>query len=87
MAASLGDLIYSRIGELARVSDDPVGLTRLYLSPAHKRAADLVVLRVRPAGPRGRFRPAAEVPRVVRPAVTEDARRLVDVTEAPGVDR
>ena len=42
MAASLGELIYSRIGELARISDDPDRLTRLYLSPAHKRAADLV---------------------------------------------
>jgi allantoate deiminase len=50
MAASLGDLIYSRIGELARVSDDPVGLTRLYLSPAHKRAADLVAQWMRDAG-------------------------------------
>ena len=50
MAASLGDLIYSRIGELARISDDPDRLTRLYLSPAHKRAADLVAQWMREAG-------------------------------------
>jgi allantoate deiminase len=42
MADGLGDLIYSRIGELARISDDPDRLTRIYLSPAHKQAADLV---------------------------------------------
>ena len=50
MAAALGDLIYNRIGELARISDDPDRLTRLYLSPAHKRAADLVAQWMREAG-------------------------------------
>jgi allantoate deiminase len=50
MAASLGDLIYDRIGELARISDDPDRLTRLYLSPSHKRAADLVAQWMREAG-------------------------------------
>jgi allantoate deiminase len=50
MATTLGDLIYSRIGELARISDDPDRLTRLYLSPADKRAADLVAQWMREAG-------------------------------------
>lgn len=50
MAATLGEQIYSRIGELARISDDPDGLTRLYLSPAHKKAAELVAQWMREAG-------------------------------------
>ena len=50
MAAALGDLIYGRIGELARISDDPDRLTRLYLSPAHKQAAGLVAQWMREAG-------------------------------------
>ena len=50
MAAKLGDLIYSRIGELARISDDPDRLTRVYLSPAHKQATGLVARWMREAG-------------------------------------
>ena len=50
MTATLGERIYSRIGELARISDDPDGLTRLYLSPAHKKAAELVAQWMREAG-------------------------------------
>jgi len=50
MAAGLGDLIYSRIGELARISDDPDRLTRVYLSPAHKQAAGLVAQWMHEAG-------------------------------------
>ena len=50
MAAKLGDLIYSRIGELARISDDPDRLTRVYLSPAHKQAVGLVAQWMRDAG-------------------------------------
>jgi allantoate deiminase len=50
MAARLGDLIYGRIGELARISDEPDRLTRLYLSPAHKQATGLVAQWMRDAG-------------------------------------
>ena len=50
MADGLGDLIYSRIGELARISDDPDRLTRIYLSPAHKQAAGVVAQWMREAG-------------------------------------
>ena len=50
MTASLGERIYSRIGELARISDDVDGLTRLYLSPDHKKAAELVAQWMREAG-------------------------------------
>ena len=50
MTATLGERIYGRIGELARISDDADGLTRLYLSPAHKKAAELVAQWMREAG-------------------------------------
>jgi allantoate deiminase len=50
MTATLGERIYGRIGELARISDEPDGLTRLYLSPAHKKAAELVAQWMREAG-------------------------------------
>lgn len=36
---SLGERVMARLGELAAFSDEP-GLTRLYLSPAHRRAID-----------------------------------------------
>jgi allantoate deiminase len=50
MTVTLGERIYGRIGELARISDSLDGLTRLYLSPAHKQAADLVAQWMREAG-------------------------------------
>ncbi len=42
-AAVLGRRAQTMIDALAVVSDDPPRLTRLYLSPAHRRAADMVV--------------------------------------------
>ncbi len=39
---ALGARINARLDDLNRFSDDPTGLTRLYLSPAHRGAADLV---------------------------------------------
>jgi len=41
-ARALGERAQAMIGALAAVSDEPDGLTRLYLTPAHRRAADLV---------------------------------------------
>lgn len=38
----LGERITARLDELAAVTDEPGRITRLYLSPAHRRAADLV---------------------------------------------
>jgi allantoate deiminase len=46
----MGDRISARIAELARISDDPNGLTRLYLGPAHRRAVDVVIGWMRDAG-------------------------------------
>jgi allantoate deiminase len=47
---TLGQGIADRLVELAAVSDDPGALTRLYLGPAHRTAADLVVKWMREAG-------------------------------------
>jgi allantoate deiminase len=65
--SALGEAIASRIAELATVSDEDGRLTRLYLGPGHRRAAELVAKWMREAGmtPRidalgsvvGRYRP------------------------------
>lgn len=47
---ALGRRLMDRLEALARFSDDPDGLTRLYLSPAHKRAADALAGSMREAG-------------------------------------
>ncbi len=47
---TLGQAIADRLVELAIVSDDPAALTRLYLGPAHRTAADLVAKWMREAG-------------------------------------
>jgi len=46
----LGEAITEKLLELAAVSDESGLLTRLYLSPAHRRAADLVAKWMREAG-------------------------------------
>ncbi|WP_328837953.1 allantoate amidohydrolase [Methylobrevis albus] len=46
----LGRRCQRLIGALAAVTDDPHGVTRLYLSPAHKRATGLVADWMRTAG-------------------------------------
>ncbi len=38
----LGERVLARLDALAAVTDEPGRITRLYLSPAHRRAADLV---------------------------------------------
>ena len=45
-----GQAIAARLTQLAAVSDDDGALTRLYLSPAHRRAAELVMTWMREAG-------------------------------------
>jgi allantoate deiminase len=50
MTNSMGDRIFDRVAELARISDDATGLTRLYLSPAHRRAVDVVIGWMQDAG-------------------------------------
>jgi len=47
---TLGQAIADRLVELAAVSDEPNNLTRLYLGPAHRTAADLVAKWMREAG-------------------------------------
>ena len=38
---ALGAKIAERLDELAAISDEPERLTRLYLGPGHRKAADL----------------------------------------------
>ena len=40
--SDLGDRVLARLDALAAITDEPGRITRLYLSPAHRRAADLV---------------------------------------------
>jgi allantoate deiminase len=47
---ALGKRIAARLLELAAISDEPERLTRLYLGPAHRKAADLVSRWMREAG-------------------------------------
>jgi allantoate deiminase len=47
---TLGETIADRLVELAAVSDEPGRLTRLYLGPGHRAAADLVTRWMREAG-------------------------------------
>jgi hypothetical protein len=47
---ALGERIAARLVELAAISDEPERLTRLYLGPAHRKAADLVSRWMREAG-------------------------------------
>ena len=49
-AASLGPLIMQWLDELAECSEDPVELTRRYLTPEHAQAAEIVMQRMREAG-------------------------------------
>jgi allantoate deiminase len=49
-AGLMGAAIVDRLTKLAAVSDEKGGLTRLYLSPAHRKAADLVLKWMREAG-------------------------------------
>ena len=47
---ALGQAIAERLAELGAVSDEPGRLTRLYLGPGHRKAADLVASWMREAG-------------------------------------
>ncbi|HEY2138251.1 MAG TPA: Zn-dependent hydrolase, partial [Xanthobacteraceae bacterium] len=48
--AALGARAERMIGELAAISAEPGRLVRLYLTPEHRRAADLVATWMRQAG-------------------------------------
>src|SRR5258708_26340587 len=50
--AALGDEIVERIGELAKISETPEHLTRIFLSKEHRAAADLILNWMRSAGMR-----------------------------------
>ncbi len=47
---ALGERALSRLDALAAITDEPGRITRLYLSPAHRRAADLVANWMRDLG-------------------------------------
>lgn len=47
---ALGERALSRLDALAAITDEPGRITRLYLSPAHRRAADLVAEWMRDLG-------------------------------------
>ncbi len=49
-STSMGETISARLTQLATLSDDEGALTRLYLSPAQRKAADLVIRWMRDAG-------------------------------------
>ena len=49
-ATTFGASIAARIDTLAKFTDEPGGLTRLYLSPAHRKAADQIMAWMRDAG-------------------------------------
>ena len=46
----MGEAIFARLAELAKLSDEEGAVTRLYMSPAHRKAADLVSAWMREAG-------------------------------------
>jgi allantoate deiminase len=48
--APLGDEIVARIGELAVISETPQHLARVFLTPEHRKAADLILSWMREAG-------------------------------------
>ncbi|MBR1148157.1 allantoate amidohydrolase [Bradyrhizobium sp. AUGA SZCCT0431] len=48
--AMLGDEIVGRINQLAAISETPEHLTRIFLSPEHRAAADLILSWMREAG-------------------------------------
>jgi allantoate deiminase len=48
----LGDEIVSRVNQLAAISETPAQLTRIFLSPEHRTAAELILTWMRDAGMR-----------------------------------
>jgi allantoate deiminase len=48
--APVGDEIVARIGELAAISEAPEHLARIFLTPEHRKAADLILSWMREAG-------------------------------------
>src|SRR3954452_6495362 len=49
-SAALGDEIVGRINQLGVISETPAQLTRIFLSPEHRAAADLLLVWMREAG-------------------------------------
>ena len=49
---SLGDEIVSRVGQLGAISETPEHLARVFLSPEHRKAADLILSWMQSAGMR-----------------------------------
>jgi allantoate deiminase len=51
-ASPLGDEIVSRVNQLGTISETPAHLTRIFLSPEHRTAAELILTWMRDAGMR-----------------------------------
>ena len=60
-SASMGQAISTRLTSPDAVSDEDGALTRLYLSPAHRKAADLVARWMFEAGMSARIDPVGNV--------------------------
>lgn len=60
-AASMGEAISARLTSLGALSDEDGALTRLYLSPAHRKATDLVTRWMFEAGLSARIDPVGNV--------------------------
>ena len=74
--ADLGFLIMRWLDELAECSEDPVELTRRYLTPEHRQAAEFIMRRMREAGMSARLDAVGNV--VGRfPGRRSGARRLI----------
>ena len=73
---ALGETIAARLAELAGVSDEDGALTRLYLSRAHRKAAELVMRWMREAGLSARIDAVGNVVGR-REATREGARTLI----------
>ena len=74
--ADLGLLIMRWLDELAECSEDPVELTRRYLTPEHRQAAEFIMRRMREAGMSARLDAVGNV--VGRfPGRRPGARRLI----------
>ena len=73
---SFGSAIQARLDELARTTDSPGEITRLYLGAAHRRAADLVMNWMRDAGMDAHITPLGDVMGIYAGSAPK-ARRLI----------
>ncbi len=73
-AGELGRRIVARLDALAAITDEPGQITRLYLSPAHRRAVETVTGWMRDAGMQRISMPPPASSGVILPRVTMPGR-------------